>query len=244
MNEVVSIIVPTFNRQHLFPRLYECFQKQDYSKVELLIYDDTKRPSAFFSNLPKVRYFHSEKRLSIGEKRNFLARKAAGDIIAHFDDDDFYMPNYISYMINNLGQGPIVKLSSWFIYSVTHKMFGYWDTGSRGAVRFLVKPGRPVRPVRAADPLDANLKGYGFSYVYRKSIIEKVPFPDQYHGEDYEWIQKIEERNPIKFVADSEGVVLHIVHNSNTSCVFPQYHLPLALLPKIFTEDVLRYIAL
>ena len=215
MKELVSIIVPTFNRQHLFPLLYECFQNQDYGKVELLIYDDTKHPSKFFLDLPKVRYYHSEQRLSIGEKRNFLAHEASGDIIAHFDDDDFYMPNYISYMIKKLGDRPIVKLSSWFIYGVTQKAFAYWDTGSIGALHLIVQSDQPLQPVRASEPLDSHLKGYGFSYVYRKPIVDEVPFPDQYHGEDYVWIKKIEERNSIKLVADTEGVVIHIIHKSN-----------------------------
>ena len=41
-------------------------------------------------------------RLNAGEKRNWLAQHATGDYVAHFDDDDYYAPHYISRMVSQI----------------------------------------------------------------------------------------------------------------------------------------------
>ncbi len=40
---------------------------------------------------------------SLGLKRNVAIELAAGEIIAHFDDDDLYAPGYLSWMHECLG---------------------------------------------------------------------------------------------------------------------------------------------
>ena len=53
--------------------------------------------------------------LTLGSKRNWLCSQARGAIYAHFDDDDVYLPSYLSRMATALlGNGvELVKLSSW-----------------------------------------------------------------------------------------------------------------------------------
>lgn len=40
---------------------------------------------------------------SLGLKRNVAIELAAGEIIAHFDDDDLYAPGYLTWMHERLG---------------------------------------------------------------------------------------------------------------------------------------------
>jgi hypothetical protein len=47
---------------------------------------------------PKQRRLH----LDVGEKRNWLVQHATGDYVAHFDDDDYYAPHYISRMVSQI----------------------------------------------------------------------------------------------------------------------------------------------
>lgn len=46
-----------------------------------------------------VRYFHLTERKTIGEKRNLAVSNALGDIIVHWDDDDFFRPHRISSQV-------------------------------------------------------------------------------------------------------------------------------------------------
>ena len=161
MKKLVSVITPTYNRPHYHKRLYECFISQTYPQKELLVLDDSQEPSPFFTHLkdPQVHYTHISKKMTIGEKRNYLLNKAQGEIIAHFDDDDFYAPSYLDFMTHNLGNTySLVKLASWFIYDEQHQAFFYWDTTSLSSLHFIVQANRPLTTVKAQEEFDHNFE--------------------------------------------------------------------------------------
>lgn len=56
--------------------------------------------------------------LTIGAKRNELIEFARGEIICHFDDDDWYAPDYISKAVSHLIQsgGKITGLDEAYFY--------------------------------------------------------------------------------------------------------------------------------
>ncbi len=242
----VSVIVPTYNRTEYYSRLYQCFQHQTYDDRELLIYDDSAERSSYFDEKGQenVKYFYSEQRLTIGEKRNFLIEKAEGEVIVHFDDDDYYSPQYIDFMINLLGDKyDLAKLSGWFIYQVENKFLGYWDTDNDTEDCYLVAPSRPVQPVYLSEKA-SSLTGFGFSYIYKKALYEKVQYKAINFGEDNQFmLDCFEQGYELQYADDPGGLVLHIIHLSNTSRVFPQYMLPAHLVTQLFGSEVLEYIS-
>jgi len=102
---LVSAIIPTRARPHFAHRALDCALRQacgDYG-LEVHILDDLDAPSFF--NAPDfngVHYHISERRMSIGEKRNRLCELASGDIIATFDDDDYSAPGRINDQLERL----------------------------------------------------------------------------------------------------------------------------------------------
>src|SRR5450755_929336 len=95
----VSIITPTKDRQNLLPALWNCVQAQHFQDIEWLIHDGSPGRAVFDGiNDPRIRYMHEPQPMSIGVKRNVLCDAAQGEIIVHFDDDDFYGPHYIRDM--------------------------------------------------------------------------------------------------------------------------------------------------
>lgn len=242
MNPKVSVIMPTYGRQHLFPLIYDCFAKQAYQNAELLILDDSAEPSRFFEGRPGARYFYSTDRMSIGAKRNFLIDKAEGEIIAHFDDDDFYAPNYLLTMVEQLKSCDMVHLTGWFVYAVSQKAFGYWQTDKQTGIQFVFQSGKPVGVIKGTKSTDSFVRGYGFSYAYKKDLWRRCHFPDRSHGEDYAWVLTFDKSTRVKSVIDDQGLVLHIIHASNTSRCFPQYIIPARLLFRLFGPDIGPYV--
>ena len=55
---------------------------------------------------------------TLGAKRNRLAAEATGDVLAHFDDDDLYAPEYIATMVGAMERegADFVKLSAWLVH--------------------------------------------------------------------------------------------------------------------------------
>ena len=99
---IVSIITPTFNRHHFLPHAAKFVLHQSISDLEWLVLDDSPTPSEFMQGLsdPRIIYEHTSKKLTTGGKRNHLIGKARGAIVAQFDDDDFYGPNYLAAMLS------------------------------------------------------------------------------------------------------------------------------------------------
>jgi glycosyltransferase involved in cell wall biosynthesis len=105
----VSICTPTFNRRPFIPFMLKCFEQQDYPKnrMEWIIVDDgTDKIGDLVAQHPNVKYFPLEKKLLLGEKRNFMHEKTRGDILVYMDDDDYYPPERVSHAVDMLQKTP------------------------------------------------------------------------------------------------------------------------------------------
>lgn len=237
---LVSIVTPTSGRQHLMPALYQVFCRQTYPNTELIIFEDGPTPSDFLSNLedPRVRYLHVTNKITTGNKRNTLIDQARGDVIAFFDDDDYYAPNYLEAMLEQMAGAEIIKLSNWFTYSTIHHQFFYWDTEVPDEHHF--KVGKRSIAIQNAKMADMHIRslftdGYGFSYVFSKSVALDVRFPDMDFGEDIAFLTEAKRRGRrVRYLRDQHGLALHFIHGGNLSQVFPQYRLPSFLIDRIF----------
>jgi len=100
---LVSCIMPTANREKYVPYAIKYFLEQDYENKELIIIDDGKFGVA---NLvpanSNIYYRHTPPIESIGIKRNLACEKSNGEIIIHWDDDDWHASDWISMQVNYL----------------------------------------------------------------------------------------------------------------------------------------------
>jgi glycosyltransferase involved in cell wall biosynthesis len=191
---LVSCIMPTANRQKFIPMAIQYFSNQDYPNKELIIVDDGSQSiKPLIPDHPQIKFFYTEPLGTIGIKRNYAIEKADGEIIMHWDDDDYYAPDWISSQIevhNNSG-ADLTGLNRVFFYSPSvNKRWMYEDTDEE-------KPWI-----------------CGATMSYKKSLWQDHPFVDLQVGEDYDFVWncggKIVASNYINgFVA--------ILHPHNTS---------------------------
>jgi len=107
----VSVCTPTFNRRPFIPIMFECFKNQTYPKdrLEWIIVDDgTDCINDLISaaNIPQIKYFRVEKKMTLGEKRNYMHKQSKGSIIVYMDDDDYYPPERVSHAVERLLDNP------------------------------------------------------------------------------------------------------------------------------------------
>ena len=105
----VSICTPTFNRRPWIPLLVDCIKKQTYplNRIEWIIADDgTDSIEDLIKDveIPVCKYFR-HKKMSLGEKRNFLHSKCTGQIIVNMDDDDYYPQERVEHAVSILTNG-------------------------------------------------------------------------------------------------------------------------------------------
>lgn len=250
INMKMSVICPTYNRPERHENLYNAFIHQTHPDKELLVIDDSPEESPFFSQLndPRVIYRHLSTRSTIGHKRNLMADLANGEIIVHFDDDDYYAPTYLEKTLQLIQGADLVKLSKWLAWQEVGGRLWEWDTGYIGDKLYNVSgTGESLffddlseeNRRRLAQRLDSMLWGYGFSYVYRKTLWEEVPFEDRNYGEDYAFVSGAQ--NLCKRCIHTDqyfNLVLHTLHPKSTSIIFPQFHLDSSQAVKILGEGV------
>ena len=104
---LVSVCTPTFNRRPFIETMFQCFRNQTYPKdrMEWIIVDDGTdriRDLVESSGIPQIKYFEMPKKVSLGEKRNYMHSKSTGSIIVYMDDDDYYPPDRVSHAVDKL----------------------------------------------------------------------------------------------------------------------------------------------
>lgn len=93
---LVSAIMPTRGRRQYAALALRDFLSQTWQEKELIILDDADMPSFEAAPPhPNVRYMVADRRYNIAEKRDILCRAAAGEVIVHFDSDDWSAPTRI-----------------------------------------------------------------------------------------------------------------------------------------------------
>jgi glycosyltransferase involved in cell wall biosynthesis len=105
---LVSCICLTHNSLDLLQRSLACFLNQTYDNKELIVaFTDDNQTAADLVNrlcdpLIKPLTFSSNKKLTLGEKRNAAIMHASGSFICNWDDDDWHHAKRIEAHVNSL----------------------------------------------------------------------------------------------------------------------------------------------
>ena len=103
MTPLASCLMPTFNRRPFVARAITLFQRQTYPNSELVILDDGDDAIGdLVPDDPAIRYIRAPRFASLGAKRNAACEAAKGDILLHWDDDDWYSPHRVAIQVEAL----------------------------------------------------------------------------------------------------------------------------------------------
>jgi glycosyltransferase involved in cell wall biosynthesis len=187
--------MPTRNRRRFVGQAIWYFLRQDYPEKELIILDDGEDGvSDLVPADERIRYVRLERPLALGAKRNLGCRMSRGDLIAHWDDDDWTASNRLSMQVCELRRSgtDICGARELLHYSI--------DAGEAWLYRY---------------PTDARPWLAGGTLLYRRSAWATHPFPEINVGEDNAFIwQHPSER--INALPDSSFYVA-LIHAGNTS---------------------------
>ncbi len=104
IDELVSIIMPSWNTERFIAESIRCVINQTYQKWELIIVDDcstdkTDEVVASFQD-SRIRYLKNEKNCGAALSRNRAMREARGEWIAFLDSDDLWAPTKLEKQLN------------------------------------------------------------------------------------------------------------------------------------------------
>ena len=201
---LVSCLMPTYNRRRFVERAMDYFLRQTWAPRELVVVDDSTEPVADLveahadaaaqqvGESVTIRYHRLAQRTLLGSKRNISVSLASGDVLAHWDDDDWYPTDRLATQVSQL-------LANDALLCGTPRI-PFYDPLRRRAIEY-------SRPPRGRPWLA------GTSLVYRRRLWEDTRFPDVATGEDTRFVWQAP---PHQTVTTEHPNVIALVHPGNT----------------------------
>src|SRR6056300_1624629 len=104
MKNLVSIIIPTFNRLDKLVNAIESVRKQSYKNYEIIVVDNSSTDGTieYLNRLNdnKISIFKIKNHGNIARSRNLGILNSKGDMLAFLDSDDLWYPNKLSLCVD------------------------------------------------------------------------------------------------------------------------------------------------
>jgi Glycosyl transferase family 2 len=200
---LVSCLMPTTgDRRRFLPQAIKCFQSQTYPNLELMILCDGEDDSSDLipSEDGRIRYFYlGRERQTLGAKLNSGCERARGELIAHWDDDDWSHPDRLSFQV-----GALLAQGAEFC-------------GLPLILFYVIASGQVWLSRRPAllHPSLWHVLPAGATFLYRREFWSQSPFPDLRLGPDMAFIGAEGRQDHTVMVSDSRLYVA-MIHTCNT----------------------------
>jgi glycosyltransferase involved in cell wall biosynthesis len=187
----VTCLCLTRNRREWLPQAIRSYQAQTYPRRELLIVADGADVRDLVpTDDPSVRLLEIEEGSHIGDKRNFGCSRATGELIAHWDDDDFSEPGRVDQQVQ-------------FLARSGRAVVGYHSIRFTDGARWWLFCGNPINAL-------------GTSLIYRRDWWGAHKFPTVQIGEDNLFIATARKFGEFES-ADGREMMYARMHPGNTS---------------------------
>ena len=177
----VSLIIPTNGRPEFLAFAIERIKRQSYPPSlisDVVVVDDSEQgialDDAAIGELsrkllrpsgggPELKYVRVDDVLSVGAKRNLAVEHADGEVIVHWDDDDFYGPHRVAVQVAPIASG-VADLDV-----MTHYYSYYLAAGTA---------------VKSTRGVAGNGPHFG-TLTYLRRLWQAIPFTDNSLSEDF-----------------------------------------------------------
>lgn len=195
----VSCLMVTANRRRLTERSVACFLAQDYPNRELVIVDDgTEDYAPILSAIPADRVIHhhivKDPARTLGDLRNLSLDIARGDLMAHWDDDDWFDPQRLSRQMAALTHGGGAdKAAVWLAATLMHLDDPAW----------------------LERPYVSWFKGGAPSTIVHRRR-DDIRYPSERKGEDSTFRDAWLALGTVVMPTDDAGLLIRCFHGGNT----------------------------
>ncbi len=178
MTNLISVIIPVYNRDIIIKDAVESVLLQSYGDVEVIVVDDGSSNSMvdilkIYS--PRVRVITHDENMGVSAARNTGIKHANGDYIAFLDSDDIFLPNKLACQLDSM-------VSKSLLISHTNE---FWYRAGKWVANRVERFAGDI----FITSLDKCRMGPS-SMVIHKSVFENVGMFDTSLKvcEDYDWI--------------------------------------------------------
>ncbi|WP_066258966.1 glycosyltransferase family 2 protein [Neobacillus drentensis] len=175
---MITVVTSTI-RENMLERVIDNFSRQSLGEKELIIILNKNGMKLEKLATPNIRVFQLDEKKTLGECLNFGSMQARYDVIAKFDDDDYYSPPYLANALRLLKDkgADVVGKAGIFVYFKKDKLLTVFRPGMNS---FFLKNKRVFLA--------------GGTLVFKKTVLEKVQFQALNNGEDIQFQKDCLER--------------------------------------------------
>lgn len=208
--QLVSVIIPTYERPEKLPRAIDSVLKQTYTNVEVIVVDDnnpntngrekTEAIMAAYSENSRVKYVKNARNMNGAVARNNGAKYSNAKYIALLDDDDEFLPKKIQSQVELMES----RSNDW---------------GACYSMAYTKKEKGPYVPLKETREGDLYFKALtrefsflaGSNLLVRKTVWDEVGgFTETFkRNQDKEFTTKILKKYKIAYCPEP-GLIVHI----------------------------------
>jgi glycosyltransferase involved in cell wall biosynthesis len=196
---LVSCIMPTHGRPKWLAQAIHYFQNQDYPSRELIIVDTSPdNLCPLIPDDPQIHHHRIPPPRSIGAMRNIACDAARGEIIVHWDDDDWYAANRITAQVRPIldGRADVTGLTNILFFEIDQWTF--WRCSPELHRRMFV--------------LDVQ----SGTLAFRKSLFGRLcRYPDRSIAEDAIFLSLAVNRGARLQRIPGDGLYIYLRHSNN-----------------------------
>ncbi len=193
----VSILAVTY-RPELRPWLWWNIDRQTYPAVEVVIVDQSTNGQSegdhwelgpWMGTTVQHRTIAAHPKLTVGELRNLAIAFARGDYFVWMDDDDWYHPKRIEWLMDAIGDDPWAGWACGYYLNLA-LLRGFW-----------------------LSPRPEIING---ATLYRADVARSVAYDAQPRASDARWIKALQKRwGPGKVLDDTRPHAVYGQHRDN-----------------------------
>ncbi len=208
MDNLVSVIMPYYNKKNYFLKSISSALKQTYINLEILIiYDDQNRDDLEYiesciKNDSRVKIIFNDKNKGVAYSRNKAISIACGEYIAFLDCDDYWKINKTEIQL---------KFMTTHGYDFSHTT--YHVINQNGKVVGTIKAREILEYKKLLQSCDVGLS----SVILKRELLNDIKFPELKTKEDFVLWLSLSKKSVILFGIDEPLMFWRQAPNSLSS---------------------------
>lgn len=195
--ELISIIIPTFNRGHLVEDTLESFKKQTHQNWEIFVIDDhsTDNTKAIIEEIKddRIKYYLRSKEYKKGPagSRNYGISLSNAEFVLIFDDDDIAHPQLLEFSLHYLKSEPNVDFCR-------YKRGIFYKKNKPNAVKLKLSETKKSYFKYSQIPLvlDNTIPFNTCAILWKKECFENQKFNEElFYSDEWEFYYKVLKNN-------------------------------------------------
>lgn len=216
MNELVSVVIPSYNRADSILTCVDSIVKQSYPNLEIIVIDDGSKDNTaevikdyIDKNSLKKLFFYQQANQGAPSARNNGLSKAKGNLVVFFDSDDLMLPDRIVKQVKSILEEKSDCCACGFVNSQSGEKYIPHINQDLGNIGSLI---------------DWSLMGSTQSWMYKRDILVDMGGYDTAYACYQDWdltFRYLTQSNKVSVVKEALSV---FVDDENADRITSQIH--------------------